>query len=83
MNKKINSENNNNSGSNNNTTTKKLKIQDTGEYIRNNTALQIEINKNKVSIDRNVFKKSKEEKEELKKAKSTHKKLVSKSNDSI
>jgi hypothetical protein len=79
MNKKINNEN---SGSNN-TTTKKLKVQDTGEYIRNNATLQIEINKGKVDIDRNVFKKSKEEKEELKKAKSAHKGLVTKFTNSI
>lgn len=78
-----NKENNNSGSSNNNTTTKKLKVQDTGEYIRNNAALQIEINKGKVDIDRNVFKKSKEEKEVLKKAKSAHKGLVTKFTNSI
>lgn len=76
-----NKENNNSGSSNNNTTTKKLKVQDTSGYIRNNAALQIEINKGKVDIDRNVFKKSKEEKEALKKAKANHPKVIKKSNE--
>lgn len=54
---------------NNNQTTQPKKIQDTPDYIRKNQELQIEINKAKVNIDRTVFKKSKEEKDLLKKMK--------------
>lgn len=49
---------------------------DSPEAIRNRTEVQLEINKHKVSIDRTVFRKTKEEKEQLKVAKSQHKAIL-------
>lgn len=57
---------------------KPIKIQDTLEYQQRRVQIQKEINEDKVSIDRECFKKSFAEKLELKKRISEYKKSIKK-----
>lgn len=51
---------------------KALPVTETADYLLKRTLINKEINENKVSIDREVFKKSSSDKELLKKAKKSY-----------
>jgi hypothetical protein len=57
---------------------KPIKVQDTLEYQQRRVQIQKEINEDKVSIDRECFRKSHTEKLELKKRISEYKKSIKK-----
>ena len=57
---------------------KAIRVQDTGEYQQRRAQIIAEINSDKVNIDRECFKKTKEEKAKLKEMKRLYKLRVSK-----
>ena len=59
---------------------KPIKIQDTGEYQQKRAQIQAEINADKVSIDKECFKKTDAEKKTLKEMKRLYKLRVKKNN---